>query len=546
MYDAPRASGRIGFGVTATPQWRTPAPYKDIRFVLFPACETGPPAPVAPTACAGGDVRTRAAPPLTQYKSNRKRGDALIELTRALARSFRTVLRRSLLEQGPQQCWPPVVCEAGDGGLTLQARHIDLVLRFHQPGKRPTDLLAVRADLLAEFEGRTDAPVALERLAGGKGRARWDEGGAPCAVEFDAATPEQAPKFPDAPARWAPMPPEFLRALDEAPRTAARESVRYALSRIQLRGRRGEVVGTDGGQLLVQGGFAFPWPDDLLIPRVSAFGCRDFADAGEVRVGRARDHVAVSVGPWALLLAVDATGCYPDTQAVIPRTAGVLSRLVLDERDAASLTAALPKLPGAGDCNAPITLELDRPPAVRVRADGSGQATEVPLARSASSGPVARVCVNRRLLHRALTLGFREVQVMSPEAPLVCRDGRRTYVWMPLDKKGAVAPDAGAIRIGPGEPLAPAPSLNPPDKEIIPMPPPPTDGRAPEDARPRDPQPEKGDLEDVIAETESLRSLLQDAAVRTARLLAALKYQRRQSRAVKAAMQSLQQLRLGP
>ncbi len=78
------------------------------------------------------------------------------------------------------------------------------------------------------------------------------------------------------------------------------------------------------------------------------------------------------------------------------------------------------------------------------------------------------------------------------------------------------------------------------------MPPPPTNGHPPEEARPRDPQLEKWDIEDVIAEAEALRTMLQDANARTARLLAALKHQRRHSRAVRAAMHSLQQLRLAP
>ena len=75
--------------------------------------------------------------------------------------------------------------------------------------------------------------------------------------------------------------------------------------------------------------------------------------------------------------------------------------------------------------------------------------------------------------------------------------------------------------------------------------PPPTNGHPPDDNRPRESQLEKWDIEDVIAETEALRSVLQDAGARTMRLLSALKHQRRQSRAVRAAMHSLQQLRLG-
>ncbi len=56
--------------------------------------------------------------------------------------------------------------------------------------------------------------------------------------------------------------------------------------------------------------------------------------------------------------------------------------------------------------------------------------------------------------------------------------------------------------------------------------------------------PERGGLAEVIAEAESLRSLLQDGLGRTGRLLVALKQQRRQTKVVQQAMQSLRQLQL--
>ena len=58
------------------------------------------------------------------------------------------------------------------------------------------------------------------------------------------------------------------------------------------------------------------------------------------------------------------------------------------------------------------------------------------------------------------------------------------------------------------------------------------------------PSPERWGLAEVIAETETVRALLQDASVRTARLVAALKNQRRQSRVVRQAMESLRQFQL--
>jgi hypothetical protein len=53
-----------------------------------------------------------------------------------------------------------------------------------------------------------------------------------------------------------------------------------------------------------------------------------------------------------------------------------------------------------------------------------------------------------------------------------------------------------------------------------------------------------GSLGDVLAEAEALRDVLHDAFSRTSRLVAVLKLQRRQTKAVAQAMASLKQLQL--
>jgi hypothetical protein len=69
-------------------------------------------------------------------------------------------------------------------------------------------------------------------------------------------------------------------------------------------------------------------------------------------------------------------------------------------------------------------------------------------------------------------------------------------------------------------------------------------GRPPANDAPQVSTDQGGGLAEVMAEAETLRTVLQDASARTARLLSALKQQRRQSRVVQAAMASLRQLRL--
>src|SRR5439155_8332470 len=193
----------------------------------------------------------------------------VIEIPRTLARDFRTVLRRAVMTEAPRGSWPLVCCRAGKEGLVLEAEQVGVALRYQADEPRPEEHIAFRPNLLAEIEGRSDTPVALEEVGPGKGRARWATNGESLVRDFDTIKPDSLPPFPILPKQFTPQPPEFLTALDEAARTAARDTARYSLLRMQLRGKSGSVVGTDGRQLLVFGGFTLPWDDNVLVPRVA-------------------------------------------------------------------------------------------------------------------------------------------------------------------------------------------------------------------------------------------------------------------------------------
>jgi hypothetical protein len=396
----------------------------------------------------------------------------VIELPRGLARAFRSVLRQSLLTEGPRGPGPVVLCRAGPHGLTLEACHGDCAVGLHQPDRRAPADLAFPAPLLAQVAGRGEAPVTLEALGEGQGRARWEEGGTPRVVDFEAVPPDNAPAFPAMPRRWAAQPDTLLPALREAARTTARSASRLALTRLQLRGKAGQVVATDGRQLLVQGGFPLPWDDDVLVPRVPALGGRELAGAQPVALGRTKHHVAVRAGPWTFALGLDASSRFPDVDGVIPRPSALTSVLRLDLADARWLLAQLPGLPGGGDECVPVTLELGGPPLVRARA-ADDPVTELVLPHSTVTGPPLRLCTDRRFLHRALSLGFHEIGASDPEKPLVCRDPRRVYLWMTLDPRDVVLPVAGAVRRTPddvSEPYSP-PRPERSDPPCLPRPP---------------------------------------------------------------------------
>jgi hypothetical protein len=315
----------------------------------------------------------------------------------------------------------------------------------------------------------------------------------------------------------------------------------YSLTQVQVRGKAGQVVATDGKQLLVQGGFPFPWSEDVLVPRVPAFGLRELAGESPVEVGRTASHVAVRAGSWTFLLPIDTTSRYPDINQVIPRPGHQATCLRLHPDDVVFLLASLPKLPGGDGKYSAVTLELGPQACVRARDDEGGQITEEVLTRSAVSGPPVRLCLNRCFLGRALKLGFAEVIVPGPDKPLLCRDPSRTYVWMPLSGQVALAPARGMSRLVSADSTPPA-ATTPTPRRNAPMPAPQPNGRGPEHEHPTQPQADRDGGQELLAEAEALRGLLQEAGVRAGRLVAALKQQRRQSQAVRQAMQSLQRL----
>jgi hypothetical protein len=329
-----------------------------------------------------------------------------------------------------------------------------------------------------------------------------------------------------------------------------------ALTRVQFAGKSGEVVGTDGRQLLVQSGFELPWQESLLLPALPVYHAPELHESEELRVGRTDSHVSLVSGPWTVLLAIDDKGRFPDYRAVVPKAECVPSVLALDAGDVEFLLETMPRLPAEDENHAPITLDLGKQAVLRV--SHAEQVTEVILVRSRVSGPTLRVVMQRRFLHRALKLHFNRIQVISRAVPLVCSDEKRTYLWMPLEGD-PVPPSPEAIRLVSAATQQPAAlSRRPPPRRREPMPQsnqpqprPPRNGagHGPQRLEPPPQAQATGDapgLEELIAEVETIRSALGETQARLGRLIAALKQHRRRNRTVEAAIASLRELgRLG-
>lgn len=447
----------------------------------------------------------------------------MIEIPRTLARRFRAVVRKSVMAADPRGPCPLVLIQAGKNGLVFWCSQGEVSVRHHSPGRRNSDRLALPVSAFAALEGRESGVVTLEGTDPFKVRARWLENGTARSEEFDTAEPASTPGPPQPASNAVEMSPIVLNALAEATRTTSRQVGRFSLARVLLRGADSSVIATDGRQLLIQTGFGFPWRDSQLIPSLPVFDLRELHTGQPVKIGLTGEQVTLEVGPWLLCMKSEPATRYPNVNAVIPHAKSVLTRLRIGREDAESLIRALPSLPGAGEPNSPVTLDLlDR---IAVCARGKEEpAGEIVLERSRCEGTPMRLVFDRRYLVRALRLGFDEVQLSGSDRPLLCRDPTRTFVWMPLSSEPAVVP-------ADSKDTESQPNTESPRKEPA-MP--------ANNGRPAEPGHQE--LPDPLTEAEALRVHLQEALVCAGRLVVALKQERRRTRVVQAAVASLKRL----
>ncbi len=208
----------------------------------------------------------------------------MITITRLLARQVRAIFKRTLNVTARRPA--PVVCfRTGPEGLHIRATWSGAAAEYHIEGDLPPEEITIPLDVLAQCEGRREDEVTLERHDN-QVTVRWTDDGVPQLVQCDWLEAGAFPAFPRDQTIEAENQPRLIAALADAMATADSESTRYATNKIQLRGEAGNIVATDGRQLLVQRGFAFPWDEELLIPHTTVFECKDLPRDHAVQVGK--------------------------------------------------------------------------------------------------------------------------------------------------------------------------------------------------------------------------------------------------------------------
>jgi hypothetical protein len=378
----------------------------------------------------------------------------MIEITRSLARKLVAVLQKSVWATSGRKRIPPVLFRAGPEGLAVSSQYEGLAVRYTQRGRHRGDILTVPGHVLEVFAGEGKGLVRLQRTREDRGLATWDANGRAHEQEFASPDADGLGAFPECPEDiLQPVEDHFLSAFHDATSCVGSINYRFAVTLIQLRGD-GTIVSTDSRQLLWQEGFPFPWDEDVLVPPARVFGSRVF-QGKPVAVGRTATHVVVRCDDWTVALPIGVGLKFPNAEDIITNPPTNSTRWHVPSDEAAFLIQHLPRMPFAEDCPA-VTIDLSRPVRLRSRDEDSGRGMELVLQRSAVAGPPVQINNDPRLLLRALKLGFRTFDLVPgndrvPAKPAHSREGRRHYVWMPLESPPPLLPSDNDERISSSE-----------------------------------------------------------------------------------------------
>lgn len=471
----------------------------------------------------------------------------MIIVSRDVVRRFRTLAGKCVAGRSRKPS-PAVIFCRRDGSLSIWTRIESVTLVYSEQGAGPDKTIVMPMSAIADIEGTSSERVELAVGAKSGGAATFTtKEGKRETLSFETLKPGKQHELPHRPPSRHYVQAELLKALHECGRSASRDQGRFILNHLQVRGRAGYVIGTDSKQALAWGGFDFGFSEDILIPAIPVFGARDWPDVEKVGIGLHDNHFVVEVGSWAVFLPVNSTGKYPDVFSVAPKKGtGTVARI--DDQDAESLLELLPVLPAAKEESGPVTLDLDCDTVtIRARDSEGAPPSEIVLDRSKASGPGVQVAVARKALHRAFELGCRTLRISSSRQVLAGEGVERLFLAATLDTGLIVLPDKKATRLntsksGVSKTTSPSAQSHSTTERSDAVKAHESNGRSHPDSN----ESSGGEALDALVEAEALRGVLADASARANRLVALLKQNRKEKKALASVYSSLRQLNLSP
>jgi hypothetical protein len=343
----------------------------------------------------------------------------------------------------------------------------------------------------------------------------------------------------------------ILEVLHLTSRCADPANLKTALNGICLRGATEQILGTNGIQLLVNEGFAFPWKEDVITPVSKIFGSKELngIDTDEVLIGQINEMVYYAVGEVEIWLRAITGGTFPKVSDLL-KPGPTSFYLDVHPTDAAFVLEQIGKLPGSKDYESPIWISLGDKIQVRAYDHALQTGTALELSHSSWTEKDVKMSCNRLFLKNALQFGCLRIGIAPNDtAPAICTGTDRTFVFMPLNNKGEPEVEAAHMAVTTSESQ---PAVTPATKtstKSVPkataaVPAVPAKRRRKVAAGKDTTATKQGDNAVLLQSVEHVRQALRDSLVQVNDLIRTVKSHRRQERLLQNTMDSLRKLNI--
>src|ERR1019366_7712439 len=126
----------------------------------------------------------------------------MIQITRALARQLRAVLRKAAPVESARNDRPSLALHAGPEGLQVRCHHAEVAVEWHLPGPRPLDAVVLPHAALDDLEARHETLVTLTAKSAEAVQARWEAGGVSQVRDYQTVSLDRLPAFAADPKRF--------------------------------------------------------------------------------------------------------------------------------------------------------------------------------------------------------------------------------------------------------------------------------------------------------------------------------------------------------
>jgi hypothetical protein len=101
----------------------------------------------------------------------------MIQITRALARQIRTVLRKAAPLGSGRSYRPSLSLHAGPKGMQIRCHHEEVAVELHLPGLCPSDTIVLSHAALEDIQSRQDSLVTITAKNAERVQTRWEDRG---------------------------------------------------------------------------------------------------------------------------------------------------------------------------------------------------------------------------------------------------------------------------------------------------------------------------------------------------------------------------------